>query len=92
MREKGASFVRVPGLTPRESAQLQQEKTPMTQQAQMQAAQPEDKARSRLLEHRSTLISLWGAGFESDPRFESAVHDVRKGRHPANVIADFSGS
>ena len=61
----------------------------MSTQQQMQAAQPEDKARTRLLEHRSTLVGLWGEGFETDPRFRQALAEVRKGRYPVNVLADY---
>lgn len=61
----------------------------MSTQQQMQAAQHEDKARNRLLEHRTTLVGLWGEGFEADPRFDLALADVRKGRHPVNVLADY---
>lgn len=62
----------------------------MSTQPQMQAAMSQDdKARERLLEHRTTMMQMWGADFESDPRYAQALTEVRKGRYPAFVLDDF---
>ncbi|MBP9757991.1 MAG: hypothetical protein KBD06_05305 [Candidatus Pacebacteria bacterium] len=84
MRAKGSTFVRTPGLTVRESAHLKEK--PMQQ---MHAEQPEDRAKARLGEYHQAMLGLWGPNYEGDPRYQSALGDVRKGRHPALVLDDF---
>ncbi len=86
MPHKGYGFVREPGISTKTKSL-----TPEVSMSHTDIAQPEEDARSRLARHHETMVALWGSGYEKDPRYQQALSDVEKGRHPTNVLADFRG-
>ena len=84
MSGKGFGFVREPGLSPHE---LQQGQPAVARQ--MVAGVPKEDARVRLARQHDTMVGLWGPEYEKDPRYQQALSDVERGRHPTNVLADF---